>query len=85
MKTGMILKTGLSLLAMSSAGVIYRSADLAYSFIPCLKWLCLSGLGLSLVCFAVVYIRSEAPRLRRFIPLDSDMIKSPMWKSSSMA
>jgi hypothetical protein len=81
----MILKTGVWLLIMSSAGVIYRLADLAYSSSPCLKWLCLGCLSLSLLCFAAVYARFEAPRLRRVIPPEPDMIKSPMWKSSSMA
>jgi hypothetical protein len=81
----MVLKTGVSLLVMSSAGVLYRSAELAYSSIPCLKWLCLGGLSISLLCFAVVYVRFEAPRFRRVISPESDMIKSPMWKSSSMA
>ena len=81
----MTLKMGVSSLLMSSAGVIYRTADYAYSTLPCLKWLCLGGLGLSLVCFAAVYIRSEAPRFRRAFPAEPDMIKSSMWKSSSMA
>lgn len=81
----MILKTGIYLLVTSSIGVCYRNADFAYSQIPCLKWACAAGLCLSLACFAVLYLRSDAPNLCKAVSRLPHMIKSPAWKYPSIA
>lgn len=85
MKTNVVLKLGIAHFLLGSAGVIYRLADLTYSTIPSLRWFCLSGLAISLACFAIVYTRAEACRFAKVIPQEPDMIKSSLWKSSSMA
>ena len=75
----MILKTGVLLLVISSTGVIVRSADLDGSSIPCLEWLCLVGLGLSLLCFAAVYVLSDMSRLQKTFTRILHMLKSLPW------
>ena len=80
-----MIKTGITLLSTSSLGVLYRTADLAYSMNLALKWFCLIGLSLALACFAAVYLQAEIPKLRKRTRRSPDMIKSPEWKYSSMA
>ena len=79
------LRTGICLLFLSSVGVIARMAHLALTADPLFKWICLAGLSSSLFCFVTYYLQSEAPRFRKPLSLDPDMIKSPLWKSSSTA
>lgn len=79
------LRIGICLLFFSSAGVIARAAELALTSYPLFKWICFSGLSGSLACFAAIYVRAEVHRVRRILSPQPDMIKSPLWKSSSMA
>ena len=79
----MILKTGIYLLVTSSIRVCYRNADFAYSAIPGFKWTCAAGLCLSLGCFVLLYLRSDAPLLYKAFSRLPHMIKSPTWKFSS--
>ena len=60
-----MLRTGLILLTTSTAGVLFRVADVAYSDVPGLQWVCLAGLIGSLISFAVDYLKSELPYITR--------------------
>jgi len=79
------LRTGICLLFLSSVGVMARMARLALTTDPLFKWICVAGLGGSLLCFVSIYLRSEAPTLHKTLALGPNMIRSPLWKSSSTA
>jgi hypothetical protein len=75
-----MLKTGLYFFFVSSLGVLYRTADLAYSSLPTLKWFCLFGLWTALICFMTTYLSSELLHLRKTFTRQPHMIKSSAWK-----
>jgi hypothetical protein len=83
LRTG--LRIGIYLLSTSSLGVLYRNADMTYSMHPALKWFCLGGLTISLICFVITYLRVQNPSLLKSFTQRVHMIKSPSWKLSSMA
>lgn len=80
-----MLKTGIALLTVSSLGVLSRSADLAFSAGPYIKFLCLSGLSISFVCFIATYCKVEHPRFCKRVARPAQMIKSSAWKHASAA
>jgi len=79
-----MLKIGFHFLWSSSLGVLYRHADYAYSTNPAIKWLCLLGLSISLICFVYTYFRLYAPRALKAYAT-AHMLKSPEWKTSPQA
>ena len=77
-----MLRTGIYLLSSSSMGVMYRCSDMPYAMMPELKWMCLAGLSVSLVCFVVTYMRIFHPVSAKDFHPGEHMIESPEWKTS---
>ncbi len=80
-----MLRTGIYLFSSSTLGFFYHCADLAYSMSPALRWFCLSGLFISLVCFVATYLGAYTPGALKAFARQPHMIKSTEWKTSPQA